>query len=180
MDFKGKESNIKDFTRLYDKYVDKIYQFIYYKTHHKETAEDLTSTVFIKALDNFDSFNEEKGSFSTWLYRISRNTVIDFYRTKKSNINIEDVWDLSGQEDIERDIDITKKIENVKDYLKKLKSEQREIVLLRVWEGMSYEEIAQITGKTEGSCKMMFSRSIKTLREEMPLALFLYFALLNI
>jgi len=171
--------NQDKFTKLYDQYVDKIYRFIYYKTHHKETAEDLTSTTFVKALDNFDSFDRGKGKFSTWLYQIARNTVIDFYRVKKADLSIEDAWGLSGKEDIEKDIDAASKIESVKEYLKKLNPEQREIVLLRVWEGMSHKEIAEIMGKTEDSCKVMFSRTINILRQEMPLGLFLCFVSLG-
>lgn len=163
------EVNLRNFSRLYDKHVKAIYRFIYYKTHHKETAEDLTSTTFIKALDNFNSFQSEKGNFSAWLYRIARNTVIDFYRTKKSNLNIEDVWDLSGDEDIERDICMTKQLEDVKEYLKTLKAEQREIIILRVWEDLSYRKISQITGKTEENCKVIFSRTILKLRSSVPL-----------
>jgi len=168
-----KKVNRDNFGQLYDKYIKKIFNFIYYKTHHKETAEDLTSETFIKALNNLGSFNENKGSFSTWIYQIARNTVIDFYRTKKNNVNVDDIWDLSTDEDILRDLDTAKRLEDVKEYLKTLKSEQREIVILRVWEGMSYKEISDAMGKTEASCKMAFSRTIKTLKETMPLSVFL-------
>ena len=169
----SKRENISDFGQVYDKYVKKIFNFIYYKTHHKETAEDLTSETFMKALAKLDGFDENKGSFSTWLYQIARNTVIDFYRTKKNDINIDDVWDLADEEDIIRDFDTAEKLKQVKKYLKKLKSDQREIVILRVWEGVSYKEIAEIIGKSEASCKMTFSRTIQVLREEMPLSVFL-------
>ncbi len=165
--------NRDNFGKLYDEYIKKIFNFIYYKTHHKETAEDLTSETFIKALNNLDSFNENKGSFSTWIYQIARNTVIDFYRTQKHYVNIDDIWDLSKEEDILRDLDTVKKLEDIKEYLKTLKNEQREIVILRVWEGMSYKEISEAMGKSEASCKMAFSRTIKILREQMPLSIFL-------
>ncbi|MFH1462436.1 MAG: RNA polymerase sigma factor [bacterium] len=170
-----KEENLDNFGYLYDKYVRSIYNFIYYKTHHKETAEDLTSQTFLKALDKISSFDKKKGSFFSWLYQIARNSVIDFYRTKKNCLNIEDVWDLSGNEDIERDLDAKKKLEEVQKYLKRLKPEQREIVILRVWEGMSYKEIAEVVEKTEENCKVMFSRVVQRLRKEMPLAVFLNF-----
>ena len=165
--------NKNNFGQFYDEYINKIFNFIYYKTHHKEIAEDLTSETFIKALNKLDMFNENKGSFSTWIYQIARNTVIDFYRTKKDSINIDDVWDLSTDEDILRDLDTAKKLEDIKEYLKTLKSEQRELVILRVWEGMSYKEISEAMGKSEASCKMAFSRTIKTLKEKMPLSVFL-------
>lgn len=173
---KGK---VGDFSILYYKYVKKIYKFIYYKVQHKETAEDLTSQTFIKALEKINSFSNEKSSFSTWVYAIARNSVIDFYRTKKNNFNIDDVWDLKDNTDIERDADIRGKLEKVEKYLKGLKAEQREIIMLRVWEDMSYKEIAEITGKSEGNCKMIFFRTVKELKEKMPLEILLYFLLLR-
>jgi RNA polymerase sigma-70 factor, ECF subfamily len=158
-----------DFGRLYDRYVKAIYRFIYYKTHHKETAEDLTSKTFIKALSKFNSFEAEKGNFTTWLYQIARNTVIDFYRTKKNNLNIEDIWDLSDYKDIERDAHISQQLEDVKKHLNTFSAEQREIIILRVWEDLSYQEIAQITGKTEENCRVSFSRAIAKLRSSISI-----------
>lgn len=174
------EVNLKNFPDLYAQYVKKIFSFIYYKTHHKETAEDLTSQTFLKALRSLDQFDPEKGKFSTWLYQIARNQVIDFYRAKRSDINIEDVWDLAGQEDILRDFDAAEKLKKVQEYLKKLKPDQREVVLLRVWEGMSYREIAEVLGKDEAHCRVIFSRTIQALREQMPLAVFLSLLLFSI
>lgn len=161
-----------DFAYIYDTFVEKIYKFIYYKTGHKETAEDLTSQTFFKALDKIDTFRIND-NFSAWIYCIARNLVIDHYRTKKNDNNIDDMWDLSSDDDMELDIDNKNKILAVKDYLKNLEKEQREIVIMRVWEGLSYKEIAEIIGKSEGSIKMSFSRTIKKLRKEMPLALFI-------
>ncbi len=161
---------------LYDRYIKKIYDFVYFKTNHKETAEDLVSIIFSKALKNIDKF-DNKGTFSSWIYRIARNTVIDYYRTKKSNANIEDVWDLADDSNIEIDLDSKQKLTEVKKYLSKLKSEQRDIIIMRVWQEMSYKEIAEIVGKSEANCKMIFSRVMKELREEMPLGLFILFLL---
>lgn len=173
-------SDTKEFGKLYDEYIRKIYDFIYYKTHHRETAEDLTSQTFMKALEKIGSFDCAKGSFSSWIYQIARNSVIDFYRTKKGDIGIDDIWDLSSDANIERDMDARQKIEKVEGYIGKLKSEQREIIILRVWQGMMYKEIAEITGKSEVSCKMMFSRAIRDLRKEMPLSILIYLAILRI
>ena len=89
-----KKGDLEKFSGLYDVYIGKIYRFIFYKTSHKETAEDLTSKTFMKALKSVDRFDTEKGTFQAWLFRIARNTVIDFYRTKKDLKNIEDVWGL--------------------------------------------------------------------------------------
>ncbi len=162
------------FAYIYDAFIEKIYKFIYYKTGHRETAEDLTSQTFFKALEKIDTFKIHD-NFSAWLYRIARNLVIDYYRTKKNNNDIDDVWDLSSKEDLELDIDNKNKILEIKKYLQNLKVEQREIVIMRVWEGLTYKEIADILGKNVGGVKMIFSRTISKLRKEMPLALFIAF-----
>jgi RNA polymerase sigma-70 factor, ECF subfamily len=166
---------LEDFGILYDKYIKKIYDFIYYKTTHKETAEDLASLTFFKALEKINTFDASKGTFSSWLYQIARNSVIDHYRTKKNNINIEDVWDLAGDDDLDRDLDNKEKIEKIQKYISGLKIEQREIIMMRVWQEMPYHEIAEITGQSEEVCRMSFSRAIKKLKQEMPLAVFLFF-----
>lgn len=172
--------NLEKFGELYDAYIRKIYDFIYYKTHHKETAEDLTSAVFTKAFEHIRNFDCTKGSFSSWIYRIARNSVIDHYRVKKNDINIDDAWDLFGRGDMARDFDIAQKIEKVKKYIHNLNSDERDIVLLRVWQEMPYKEIAEIMGKSEASCKMSFSRTMKELRNKMPLELFICFLFLKL
>jgi len=166
-----KKGKLEKFAFLYDSYVEKIYRFIYYKTHHKETAEDLTSDTFLKALEKINSFKE--GSFQAWLFKIARNTVIDYYRKKKSVLNIDDVWDLGKTDNIVKDLEMKEKLEKVYDSFSKLNSIQREIVLLRIWEDMPYKEIAEIVGKKEGACKMIFTRAISKLKNEIPLILLL-------
>jgi len=169
------QGQLESFGSLYDSYIKKIYNFIYYKTHHQQTAEDLTSQTFLKALAKINQFDIAKGHFSTWLYQIARNTVIDHYRTSRSEIDIQDVWDLSSDTDIAKDAEIKDQLETVEKYLNQLDSNQREIIILRVWEQMSYKEIAEIVGKSEAGCKMMFLRSIEKLRLTIPLAVYLLF-----
>ncbi len=161
------------FGALYDGYVKKIYDFIYYKTHHRETAQDLTSDAFMKALAAVERFDVVQGTFQSWLYRIARNTVIDYYRTKKEVQDVDDVWDLSDDTDIVRDTETRLKLEEVEKYLQKLKSEQRDIIIMRVWQDLSFNEIAEVMGKQEGAVKMGYSRAIRQLRKEMPLAVFI-------
>lgn len=170
-----KKGNLDDFTLIYEKYVKKIYDFVYYKTHHKETAEDIVSSVFMKALNNISGFDCGKGTIQAWLYKIARNSVIDHYRGRKNDKNIEDIWDLAGDDSLEEDFDVKNKLTEVKEYLKKIKSSQRDIIIMRLWQGLSYREISEILGKSEASCKMSYSRSIRKLRQEMSLGIFLCF-----
>jgi RNA polymerase sigma-70 factor, ECF subfamily len=166
--------DLEQFGFLYEKYIRKIYDFIFYKTHHKEIAEDIASAVFMKALESMKDFDPDKGTFQSWVYQIARNKTIDHYRTKKADVNIDDVWDISGDEDPEGDIDTKNRLENIKKYIKNLESRQRDILIMRIWQQMSYKEISEALDFSEASCKMAYSRAIKKLRQDMPLGLFLY------
>jgi len=159
---------------LYDRYAERIYRFVYYKTFNKEMAEDIVSDVFYKALERINSYDPEKGVFSAWLYRIARNTVIDKYRTKKTTVDIDDIFDLGEDTRLEEKLDAEATLKKVSKYLEKLNAKQREIVTLRVWEELSYKEIADIVGSTENAVKMAFSRTIREVRENFgPLAVLL-------
>lgn len=166
--------DFEQFGLLYDKYVGRIYDFIYYRTGHKETAEDLVSRTFMKALEGIKKFSIDQGSFSSWLYAIARNSVIDHYRVNKDSSDLSRVFDLTSREDLEASQDIKGKLEEAIAYLEKLKPEQKEIILMRVWDGLSYKEIAEITGKSEDNCKMIFSRSIGMLRKDLQAAVILF------
>ncbi len=165
---------------LYDRYIEKIYRFIYYKTFSKETSEDITSDVFHKAFQHLKSFDAEKGTFSAWLYRIARNTVIDHYRTLKKTVPIEDVFDLGEEDKTIEEHDALIALASVKKFLETMTPKQREIITLHIWGEHSYREIAELTGTTEDAAKMAFSRAMKELREKCgPTALLFLTVLLS-
>lgn len=153
-----------DFGQIYDEYIKKIYGFIYSKTMHKEVAEDLTSATFLKAVEKIQSFNADT-NFSAWLFTIARNSVIDHFRTQKRNLDIDDFWDLDCGEDFAENFANQEILREVRNYLKKLRPEQRELVLMRVWGNMSFKEISAATGKSEGSLKMAFSRILGEMKQ---------------
>jgi RNA polymerase sigma-70 factor (ECF subfamily) len=79
------------FSKIYDKYIDKIYKFVYLKTSNKEVAEDIVSDVFLSALNNIKSFRlDENSSFNSWIYKIAYNKIIDFYK-KNENTKTSDI-----------------------------------------------------------------------------------------
>lgn len=170
---KAQKGDSDAFGKLYDFYVKKIYNFVYYKTWHRETAEDLTSQTFFKALENIEKFNSEKGVFAGWLYQIARNNIIDHFRSFKPTSLIEDAFDLKDDTDIPADLETKLKMEKIRTGLALLSSEQREIVILRVWEGLSHKEIAEIMRKNEPAIKMNYSRAVAKLKQEIVITLLL-------
>ncbi|MCF7820106.1 MAG: sigma-70 family RNA polymerase sigma factor [Candidatus Pacebacteria bacterium] len=171
------KGQLESFAPLYDKYIGKIYAFLFSRSGSKELSEDLCSQTFLKALRSISQFKAEDNYFSAWLYKIARNNLIDHYRQSKDTLDIDSVWSLASDQKIEEEADKDLKLEKVKKYLSVLDTEQREIVVLKVWDELSYQEISEIMGKSVNNCKVIFSRSLKKLKQEMPLSLFILFLL---
>lgn len=161
------------FTELYERYVRRIYDFVYFKTHHQQTAEDITSQTFLQVIEKISTFNPKKGNFSAWVHRIARNLTFDHFRGTKPTENIEDIWSLSGDDDLVKNADTSVKLDKVREVLQTLNAKQREVVLLRLWHGYAFKEIADITGGTEAACKMQYRRGMENVRKELMVALFL-------
>jgi RNA polymerase sigma-70 factor (ECF subfamily) len=170
---KTKNGEAESFGALYDKYSRKIYDFLFYRTHHKETAEDLTSQTFNKALEKIGQFNGQKAQFSTWLYQIAKNSLFDHYRKSRPSEDLESAWDLPSTANVETAAWAAIEIEKVKKYLTSIGKQQREIVLMRVWDGLSHKEIAEILGISEANCKTIFSRTLAKLQQDFPLIILL-------
>ncbi len=164
------EGKLEAFGVLYELYVERIYAFLFWRIRNKETAEDLTSQTFIKAMDKIRSFDASRGKFSSWLYRIAQNTLIDHVRSRRIHDPLEAMFNAGTEAVFAEKLDSKRDIERIKEGLLKLTPGQRSIVIMRVWDGLSYAEIAGVVGKSEAACKMDFSRAIAKLRAEAPFA----------
>ncbi|MDI3496224.1 MAG: hypothetical protein PWQ35_245 [Patescibacteria group bacterium] len=152
------------FAKLYDFYMRKIYDFVYYKTMQKEQTEDIVSQIFLKAWKNINSY--QQNSFSAWLYTIARNTVIDFYRQDKNNRNIDDFWDLASNDDLLAKVNNSLQLQKIKKLMINLKSEERDIIIMRFWLDLSFKEIAERLSKNEGAIKMSLKRTLDKIKGE--------------
>ncbi len=169
-----KAGDLSAFDVLYTAHVDAIYRYLYRRTLNRMTAEDLASTAFLKALEKIDAFDDTKGRFGAWVMTIAKNVLTDHYRSLRPETNIDDVWDLQSDDDVVSNLDDREAHTALRDALQKLPKDKREVVLLRIWEDLSYAEIAALTGKTEGNAKVIFSRAMKDLRTLLPLSTLLF------
>lgn len=163
---KAKKGETEPFGQLYDHYIAPIYRFILVKVTNREEAEDLTHEVFLSAWQNLKSYKHRGFPFSSWLYQIARNKVIDHYRTKKSHTSIENMDEdsLKVVGVAEMNLNTTLEIEQVKKAIAQLSPEQQDVIILKFTEDLSNKEIADTLGKTEGAVRLLQHRAVNNLK----------------
>ncbi len=161
------------FGEIYDSYVSRIFRFAFLKMGSRENAEDLTSETFLRFWSYIRKKEIESETAGPVLYRIARNLVIDFYR-KKEIVAQEIDGEMENCLKDERN-DFVKKlmereeIREMMEMLRELKDEYQEIIILRYVEELSPEEIAKITGKSNGSVRVLSHRALRSLEKVMKM-----------
>jgi len=157
------------FDALYSHYIPAIYRFVYMKVSHREEAEDLTHEVFLLAWQNLHRYTSRGFPFSSWLYQIARNKVIDHYRLKKPNISLEDTHvDLVKIENqMESDVDQELSLEKIKTVLHELTPDQQDVILMKFMEDCTHAEIAVALGKSQGAIRLLQHRAINELKRKL-------------
>lgn len=144
--------------QIYLEYRDKICSYIRGKVENYHDAEDLTAQVFEKVYSNLDSFDETKSSLSTWIYTIARNTVTDFYRTRRIHAGYDEAYELVAPE---RDRDI---LEELADALMTLKERERDLILLHYYKGLTLKAVADKMGMSYINAKVIHKKALAGLR----------------
>ncbi len=157
------------FGKLYDAYIERIYRFIYFRVEDQQTAEDITSRVFLKAWEHLGRFHIGGTPFLAWLYTIAHNAVIDHYRTRKVTAALDDVRlsDPGHAEAVENGIDFSAEMKSIKTALLTLTDDQRQVLTLKFMGQMSNEEIARHLGKREGAIRALQMRGLKALAKRL-------------
>jgi RNA polymerase sigma-70 factor (ECF subfamily) len=158
------------FGALYDRYVEAVYRYVFYRVRNDADAEDLVSDVFMRALRAIPRY-EPRVAFLAWLYRIARNAVIDRARRSRTQISFEDALAHPNVDQIiEPDATILalSDKEAVRVAIAKLTPLQQEVIVLRFVEGYSTLEIANLVGKQEGTVRGIQFRALEALRVLIP------------
>jgi RNA polymerase sigma-70 factor (ECF subfamily) len=159
----------EEFGWLYEIYLPKIYQYTRYRVADIETAEDLTSDIFNKALDGFTKFNPEKAGFSTWIFSIARNTIIDYYRKHAKEIKVRKDTEpeiTMASDSPEEQITRSEEIARLRECISKLNDNEQELISLKFSGGMTNREIAKITDFSESNVGTILCRAIRKLRDD--------------
>jgi RNA polymerase sigma-70 factor (ECF subfamily) len=165
---KAKDGDTGSFGVLYDRYVRKIYNYIYYRTGNVNEAEDLTSRVFFRAFRHIKKYHQRGVPFSAWLYRIAHNLVANWYRdrSRRKEVALEDHFSSSFQHDFpESALEKNQEFERMMRSIRKLPPERQQLIILKFVEGLSNAEIGIIMRKSEGAIKSLYHRTLDSIRK---------------
>lgn len=158
------------FSLLYERYVDNIYSYIYYRTGNHHDAEDLVSRTFYRALKHFTRYVDRGAPFSAYLYRIAHNIVANFHRdrSRRQVVPLNEMM-LSA---LRREQPAVAFEEGdaqaaLLEVVRRLPQDRQELLILKFVDQLTNAEIAKIMGRTEGAIKSLYHRTLVALRQDM-------------
>ena len=160
------------FGRLYKCYVDRIFNYIYFRTGSVKDAEDLTGKVFFKAMSHIKGYKHMGLPFSAWLYRIAHNLVANYHRdqSKKQEISLDHITGSTfpqTEPQPETRIVRNQEVEELLMTIRELADNRQELLILKFVDQLSNAEIGKIMRKSEGAIKSLYHRTLLELREKM-------------
>ena len=160
------------FTELYRHFFPRVYNFIYARMKNVDAADDVVSVTFMKVYENLDRYNPTKAAFSTWLFRIASNSMLDFFRRTQSRGEVE--WDetfdppASDYEEPENKILAQEGNSQILIALDKLTERERRCVELKYFSNLGNKEIAEIIGITPNNVGVVLFGALKKLKKFLP------------
>jgi RNA polymerase sigma-70 factor (ECF subfamily) len=158
------------FGQLYQRYVERIFNYVYYRTGNTHDAEDLTARVFQRAMNHIHNYTDRGVPFSAWLYRIAHNLVANWHRdrSRKQEIPLDDLPILPTKGDHpERNLVRSQEQDSLLKHIRRLPSERQHLLILKFVEDMSNAEIGKIMGRSEGAVKSLYHRTLLALRDQL-------------
>ena len=162
---KAQNGDTDSFAKIYDHFIDPIYRYIYFRVDREE-ALDLTENVFLKVWENLKSYKTGNKYFSSWVYRIAHNLVVDHYRMGKETLELDDnVAD--EKKDTNPMIQAERKLghETLNKAIGKLKKKYQQVIILKYINELDNREIARIMKRSEGNLRILKFRALKSLRQ---------------
>ena len=171
---RAKDGDAEAFGQLYDRNVDTVYRYVYYRVGNVALAEDLVSETFLRALRRFDTFTYQGRDVAAWFITIARNLIADHFKSARFRLELatEDMVGTTGERPAEDDTE-AQVLESMTNRvlitaIKELNSEQQECVVLRFLQGLSVGETAEAMGKNDGAVKALQYRAVKALARKLP------------
>ncbi len=153
---------------LYERYVNKIYNYVYYRIGNQHDAEDLTARTFYRALDHVERYVDQGAPFSAWLYRIAHNLVANWHRdqSRRKIISLEDIkLSVQRRQGPDQMAEQNEEKDELLAAIRRLPPDRQQLLILKFVEGMSNAEIGKVMDRSEGAIKSLYHRTLLSLRE---------------
>lgn len=154
------------FGRLYDRYVQPIYRYIYSRTGNAHEAEDIVSQTFMTAYESLPKYREG-GQFSAWLFRIAQSKMNDHFRRSRREVGLEAVGEVLEREDALGTLIRAEELSRIRSLINHLSVEEQELIRLRYVADLSFVEIADLLGRREDAVKKSVYRLLARLKSEL-------------
>jgi RNA polymerase sigma-70 factor (ECF subfamily) len=163
---RAQKGDLEIISALYEQHQQSIFRYLYYRVGDQQTAEDLTSEVFLRMLRFLSGFNPPSAAFPAWLFQIARNLVADYFRRSGSHPCLELREGLAvAAEDVDRAVERKLTNEVLHQALDLLSAEQRDVIILRFLSGLPISEVARALNRSQDSIKGLQRRAVIALRE---------------
>ena len=166
---KAQEGEARGFAGLYEHFYDQIYRYVSFKVGSPSEGEDITAEVFIRMLESINSFKWQGYPFSSWLFRIAHNLVVDHFRKKGKRrlVTLDTVENTLSDSplDVDSHVDQQLAMQDVKEAMEGLTDLQKEVISLRFAAGLSVAETARAVGKKDNAVKALQHAGLKKLKK---------------
>lgn len=167
---RAKSGDRRAFGKVFRLNYKEIYDYIARRIGDPHEAEDLTMLVFTKGLDKIGSYEERGAPAKAWLFRIAHNVVVDYFRARRTEVQLDEVNEHDPEGDVHAKISDLMDIEEVRNAIALLPQAQSEVLTLRFLEDRSIAETAEAIGKKETTVRALQFKGINTLRTRLTRA----------
>ena len=168
--FQASQGDAEAFGILYQRYVKRIFSYVYYRTGNQHDAEDLTERVFLRAISHIGNYQDRGVPFSAWLYRIAHNLVANWHRdnSRKQETSLDDTFFVQmDRQHPEVELVHTEEQDALLKIIRTLAPDRQQLLILKFVQNYSNAEIGQVMGRTEGAIKSLYHRTLLSLRDKL-------------
>jgi RNA polymerase sigma factor (sigma-70 family) len=161
-------TDARAFGALYDHYFPRVYNYVYWRVRERALTDDLVSTIFVRALDHLHTYQEGRGPFGVWLFRIAHNVVVDHYRraARPSPLPLEGAESLAaGAPSAEQSLAQQQETQALLVQVSQLSEREQDVIGLKFGGGLTNRKIAALLGLTENHVAVILYRAVRKLRQ---------------